>query len=413
MMSKLILFFVLSHVVSFLCSILEAVLLSCTNSYVTLLKKKKSQAGWILEDLKHRIDRPLAAILTLNTSAHTFGAAGVGAQVVELFGNQWLAFASIVLTLTMLYWTEMLPKTIGALYWKKLGPVSAYTIKFLIFLTYPFVVSFEAFARYISKGKTSLEKITQEEIRVVLEEGTQAGAIEAIEQDMVEGIFRLGDRRVGILMTPRLDIQWLDIKDSAIEIHKKIKEFAHTRLPVCDGDLNNLIGFVKTNDILMVSLEGKKIHLKELVHKPIFVPETMRVLKLLEVFKKNTDHIAFVTNEYGNIQGLVTLNDVLESIVGEIPAVGCDLTPYIQPFQEGSWLIDGMTPIDEFKYFFEIEHLPDDQRGNYHTIGGFCMKELGVIPKEGDSFIWQKYKFTILKMDGHRVDLIRMAVTMN
>ena len=310
-MTILLIYYLTSHFVSFTCSILEAVLLCCTNGYIALLKKKKPVIGQILADLKLRIDRPLAAILTINTAAHTFGAAGVGAQVTELYGDKWLAFWSVLLTLTMLFFTEMIPKTLGALYWKKLAPFTAYSVKFLITMTYPFVISFEYIARLLSRGKAQ-EKITEEEIKLILEEGTQAGVIKEIEHDMVESIFRLGNRRINILMIPRMDIEWIDIRISSENLRQRLNASPHNRFPVCDGELDEVIGLVTSKDILNHMLSGGALNLQSVVKPPIFVPENMRVVQLLEIFKKTPDHIALVTDEYGGIQGLITLHDVLE-----------------------------------------------------------------------------------------------------
>lgn len=406
-MGVLLFYYLASHFISFTCSILEAVLLCCTNGYVALLQKKKPAVGKILHDLKLRIDRPLAAILTLNTAAHTFGAAGVGAKVVELYGDKWLAIVSILLTLTMLFFTEMIPKTLGALYWKKLAPFSAYSIKFLIAITYPFVISFEYIARLLSRGKAQ-EKITEEEIKLILEEGTKAGVIKEIEHDMVESVFRLGNRRVNILMIPRMDIEWIDINISQEDLRKKLDSSSHSRFPVCDEELDEVIGLVTSKDILNQMLTSGAVDLKSIVKPPLFVPENMRVIQLLEMFKKTPDHIAIVTDEYGGLQGLITLHDVLESIIGDVPSTS--ILPEIQIVQrkDGSWLVDGMVPIDELKSQFDIDALPEEEKGTYRTLGGFCMRQIGSIPKVGDTFTWNNFRFKIVKMDGRRVDKVLM-----
>jgi putative hemolysin len=404
-MITLIFYFLFSHFISFICSIFESVLLCCTNGYIGLLKKKNPKVGHILEDLKKRIDRPLAAILTLNTSAHTIGAAGVGAKVVELFGNQTLAVASIVLTLTMLYVTEMIPKTLGALHWKKLAPFSAYSIRFLIWITYPFVLSFEYIARFLSHGKQQ-EKITGEEIKLILEEGSQAGVIREAEHDMVESIFRLGNRRVGILMIPRMDIEWLDLNKSTEQLRRQVDQSPHNRFPACDGELDEVIGLVTTKEILNEVLDKGTFDLKTLVKPPLFVPENMRVVQLLDLFKKTPDHIALVTDEYGGVQGLITLHDVLESIVGDVPSTSILPETQIVQRKDGSWLVDGMLPVDELKEHFDIDALPEEEKGNYRTLAGFCMRQIGSIPNVGDTFIWNKFRFKVVKMNGRRVEKV-------
>ena len=404
-MTILLFYYITSHVISFGCSILEAVLLCCTNAYVSLLKKKNPAAGKILGDLKARIDRPLAAILTLNTAAHTFGAAGVGAQVSEMYGDKWLVIVSILLTLTMLFLTEMIPKTLGALYWKNLAPNSAYAIKFLITLFYPFVLAFEYVARLLSRGK-SQEKITEEEIKMILQEGTQAGVIKAIEHDMVESIFRLGTLRINVLMIPRMDIEWIDIRIAPEQLRKKLNSSPHNRFPVCDGELDDLIGLVTSKDILNQMLTKGTLDLHAVIKPPLFVPENMRAIQLLEVFKKTPDHIAIVTDEYGGIQGLVTLHDVLESIIGDVASSSVNSEIQIVQRKDGSWLVDGTLPIDELKDQFDFDNLPDEEKMTYRTLGGFCMKQIGSIPKVGDTFTWNQFRFKIVKMEGRRVDKV-------
>lgn len=404
-MSTLIFYYLISHVISFACSILEAVLLCCTNGYISVLKKKSPKEGKILSDLKLRIDRPLAAILTVNTAAHTFGAAGVGATISEMYGEQWIVWVSIVLTLTMLLFTEMIPKTLGALYWKKMAPSAVYIIKLLIYLTYPFVIAFEFIAKFLSRGKEQ-EKITQEEIRLILEEGNQAGVLKPAEHDMLESIFLLGSRRVGALMIPRVDIEWLDLNEEPNVLRKQVDLSPHNRFPVCDGELDEVTGLVTSKDILNEVLEKGFFDIKTLIKPPLFVPENMRVIQLLEIFKKTPDHVAIVTDEYGGVQGLVTLHDVLESIVGDVPTSSNLPTDQIIQRKDGSWLVDGMIAIDDLKKEFDLDALPSENKRTYRTLGGFCMFQIGSIPSVGDTFTWNRLEFKVIKMEGRRIERV-------
>lgn len=404
-MITLLFYYLASHIVSFVCSILEAVLLCCTNGYISLLKKKNPRAGDILNDLKMRIDRPLAAILTLNTASHTFGAAAVGAGAAELYGDHIVGVVAGIFTLTMLYFTEMIPKTLGALYWKKLAPFSAYLIRGLIFFTYPFVISFEYIARMLAKGRDP-DVITGEEIKHILEEGTRAGVLKEVEYDMVESVFRLGNRRVGVLMIPRMDIEWLDFNEPPEAIRKQVEASHHNRFPVCDGDLDEVVGIVSSRDLFTEILTKGTLDLKLITQPCLFVPENMRIVQLLDLFKKMPDHIAIVTDEYGGVQGLITLHDVLESIIGDVPSTSILPETQITQRKDGSWLIDGMLPIDELKEHFDLDDLPNEEKGAYRTLGGFCMHEIGSIPKVGDTFIWKNLKFKIVKMDGRRVEKV-------
>lgn len=401
-MHALILYFVCSHIISFLCSIFEAVLLSCTHSYVALLKKRGSKAAPLLDKLKSNIDRPLAAILTLNTFSHTIGAAGVGASVVELYGDKWLALASIILTITMLYWTEMLPKTVGALYWKKLAPICARPMQWLIYLTLPFVVTFNLFARFLTKGKTR-EKVTEEDILVALEIGAKAGAIEEAEQEMVENIFRLGDRRVGLLMSPRVDIDWLDLEDPIEEIRDKILASAHHRFPLCKGDIDDVKGIVHAQDLLERAWRGEAIDLKSVALTPLFVNENQHVFELLDQFKEHHVTLAMVTDEYGSIQGMITSGDVMNAIVRDVEE---EAQTQLGQIGTEAWVLEGSYPIDEFKENFHFESLPDEEKARYRTLSGLCMHQLGAIPKRGNVFEIGEYRFEILKVRQRRVEKV-------
>ncbi|NGX45586.1 MAG: Magnesium and cobalt efflux protein CorC [Chlamydiae bacterium] len=403
-MIALIAFFVISHILSFACSIFESVLLSCTHSYISLLKKKGEKAGALLEELKSRVDRPLAAILTVNTISHTIGAAGVGATVVSLYGEKWFALGSVILTLTMLYWTEMLPKTVGALYWKPLAPFCARSIKVLMVITYPFVLSFNLFGRLLARGKR-YDRITEEDIRLALEAGAKAGVIEEAEQDMVENIFRLGDRRVGVLMQPRVDIEWLNVKDPLEEIRTKILSSEHHRFPVCEGDVDQVVGIVHSRQLLARALLKKSIDLRAMIIPPLFVHENLHVFELMDLFKKTQNTMALVTDEYGTIQGMITIGDIFNAIIKDIDQQTGQAAQIIR-VNNRSWLLDGKIPIDEFKEIFHIEELPDEDKARYRTLSGLCMTRLEAVPKKGDTFVIDSMRFEVLKVRKRRVEKI-------
>lgn len=404
-MLQLILYFVISHIISFFCSILEAVLLSCTPAYVALLKKRGLKLAFALDEMKNHIDRPLAAILTLNTVAHTFGAAGVGASVVEVFGEKWVALASVILTLTMLYWTEMLPKTIGALYWKRLTPFFIRPLQILIIFTYPVVMSFNFCARLLAKGKR-LEKISEDDIRIALAEGTQAGVIEEEEQDMVENIFRLGDRRVGMLMCPRVDIEWIDINDPVSKIRENILAFGKDQYVVCDQEIDSVVGIIQTRDLLAQAWGGEGLNLKSRVTPPLFVNENTQVFELLDIFKKKHKTIALVTDEYGTIQDLIRLSDIMKAITKDIDLQIGDETAPIRRINQNSWIMDGKMPIDEFKEIFHFEMLPQEDKARYRTLSGLCMTQLGAIPKKGDVFWVSGHRFEVIAVKKRRVEKV-------
>lgn len=241
--------------------------------------------------------------------------------------------------------------------------------------------------------------VTEEELQVLLEQGTQAGVFEEAEQDMVEGVFSLGDRRVNALMTPRNEIVWLDVNDSAAEIRRKIADSPYSRYPVCVDSLDHILGVVKVKDVLLADVQDGK-QLKQLVRPALFIPETAFGSRALEMFKGGKAEIVLIVDEFGVVQGLLTLSDIMEEIVGDLE-VG---EPQATQRQDGSWLLDGMLPVDEFKDIFKIEQLPDEEE--YETLGGFVMMYLGRIPLTDEQFEWKGLRFEIEDMDDKRVDKI-------
>jgi len=211
-------------------------------------------------------------------------------------------------------------------------------------------------------------------------------------------------------MTPHPDIVWLDVNEPPAELRRKIIASAYSRFPVCRGDLDNLLGIVRTKDLLARALNDQPLDLLNCLRSPLFVPEGMPASKVLQLFRNSKTHIALVIDEYGSIQGLVTLKDLLEAIVGEItPGIAFDNEPEVVQREDGSWLVDGMLPIDEFKELFDLEMLPDEERSGYQTLGGFVMSQLGRIPQAGDHFEWQALHFEVMDMDERRVDKVLVA----
>jgi putative hemolysin len=242
--------------------------------------------------------------------------------------------------------------------------------------------------------------VTEEEIHLLIDQGTQAGVFEESEQDMVEGVFSLSDQRVYSLMTPRPDIIWLDIEDSLDDMRKKISESVVSRFPVRQGSLDAIMGIVKARDLLMRSLNDEPIVLKDLLKPAFFVPETMFASKALEIFKEKGADMLLVIDEFGALQGLLTINDILEEIVGAMEIE----EPQATQRQDGSWLLDGMLEVDEFKEIFNLPGLPHEDE--YETLSGFVMMSLGRMPQPADRFEWHGLKFEVMDMDGRRVDKV-------
>jgi putative hemolysin len=240
--------------------------------------------------------------------------------------------------------------------------------------------------------------VTEEELLVQLDQGTQAGVFEETEQDMVEGVFSLSDQRVNGLMTPRNEIVWLDINDNAAEIRRKVAKSEYSRFPVGEDSLDKVLGVVKAKDLLLADLKDGK-GLKQITRPPLYIPETAFGSHALEMFRESKRELMFVVDEFGVVQGLITLADILEEIVGEFGG-----GPQATQRQDGSWLLDGMLPIDEFKEIFNLRRLPDEEE--YETLGGFVLLQMRRIPKAADLFEWGGLRFEIMDMDGNRVDKV-------
>ena len=266
-------------------------------------------------------------------------------------------------------------------------------VRFLSFST-------ESVLRLLGVKVSAEPPVTEEEIQLLIDQGTQAGVFEESEHDMVEGVFSLSDQRVYSLMTPRPDIVWLDIDDSMEEILKKVVENDFSRFPVRQDTLDVILGIVKTRDLLIPSLRGEPIKLKELLRPAFYVPETMYASRALEILKEKGTDILLVIDEFGGLQGILTINDILEEIVGEMEID----EPQATQRQDGSWLLDGMLEVDEFKEIFDLPPLPHESE--YETLSGFIMISLGRVPQPTDHFEWHGLKFEIMDMDGRRVDKV-------
>jgi len=319
-------------------------------------------------------------------------------------------FAVLIITYLTLIIGELVPKRLALNNPERIAATVAIPMRMLATFTSPVVyllsASTEMVLRLLGIRPSTEPQVTEEEIKVLIEQGTEAGTFEAAEQDMLNRVFRLGDRRVSALMTPRPEIVWLDLDDSSEVNRQTMIDNPHSQFPVCQGDLDNVLGIIKVNDLLSRCLASLPLDLTTTLRRPLYVPESTPGLKILELFKQSGTHLAIVVDEYGVIQGLVTLNDILEEIVGDIPSLDESDEPQALQREDGSWLVDGMLPVEEFWELIDIEELPTEQRGNYHTMGGFIVTQLGRIPNTTDHFEWQGLRFEVIDMDGNRVDKV-------
>jgi putative hemolysin len=330
------------------------------------------------------------------------------------FGRYAEVFSSTIAIIIITYLTivigELVPKQIALNGPEKLAKFVASPMNFLSWLATPINIilgkSTDIMLKVLNIRPSSEPEITEEEIKVMIGEGTKAGTFELEEQNMMERVMRLGDRKIGALMTPRLEVIWLNLEDSLADNRRKIVDSAYSRFPVCQGELDRVLGVIHVADLLSQCLTGTELDFTNNTIQPLFIPENTKGLKVLEQFKESGTHIAMIVDEYGVIQGLVTLNDLLEAIVGDIADIEQPEAPQIFQREDGSWLLDGMLPIEEFLTEFNLPDNAIDRQANYLTLGGFTIHQLGKVPATGDIFEWETYQFEIVDMDGNRVDKI-------
>ncbi|MEH2297445.1 hemolysin family protein [Nostoc sp.] len=323
-----------------------------------------------------------------------------------------LSFGIVVLLITYfsLIVGELVPKRLALNNPERIASIVAIPMQALAAIGSPVVfllsASTDLILRVLGITASTEPQVTEEEIKILIEQGTEAGTFEEAEQDMVERVFRLGDRPVSYLMTPRPDIVWLDLDDSAEENRQKMVDSAYSRYPICQGGLDNVLGVIPVTDLLARSFRGEPLDLTIGLRQPVFVPESTRGLKVLELFKQTITHMALVVDEYGVIQGLVTLNDIMSEIVGDVPSTDGQDQPQAVQREDGSWLLDGMLPVEEFLELFGMEEWQSEERGSYQTLGGFVITHLGRIPAAADYFEWQSMRIEVMDMDGNRVDKV-------
>lgn len=321
-----------------------------------------------------------------------------------------LAFVVGLIAYLSLIFGELVPKRLALNHPEQIAVFIAKPMNFLSKLTAPVVhllsISTEFILRLLGIQASNEPQVTAEEIKVLIEQGTQSGIVEEAEQDIVDRVFQLGDRSVQSLMTPRPEIFWLDLDDTAEENRQQLNQISSTRVLVCQEGLDNVLGFVQVTDLLSQTLSNQPLDLTSSLRRPLFVPENTSVLKILEMFKQTGIHIGIVVDEYGVIQGLVTLNDILLELVGDIPTIDNQDEPQVIQREDGSWLLDGMLGVEEFFQLFELERFAGQSRGSYHTVGGFVITHLSRIPSVADHFEWNGLRIEVVDMDGNRVDKV-------
>jgi len=339
--------------------------------------------------------------------AHWLVSLGVS-QSYASFG----ATALVVITIT--YFSivvgELVPKRIGQSYPETFARLVARPIHLLALATKPFVLllstSTRALLRLMGVKETKGTPVTEEEIHAMLVEGTSAGVIESHEHTMVRNVFRLDDRQIGSLMVPRADIVCLDVDDSFEDNLRHIEESDHARFPVVQGGIENILGVINARQWLARALKDKSQSLREQsLQAPLYVPETITGMELLDNFRLSDVHMAFVIDEYGEVQGIITLQDLIEAITGEFQPRDPETSWAVQR-EDGSWLLDGHIPVPELKDRLGLEEVPEEDRGRYHTLSGMIMLLTGALPRVADVVEWEGWKLEIVDMDGRAIDKV-------
>lgn len=326
--------------------------------------------------------------------------------------SEILSVAIVVLLTTYfsLVIGELIPKRLGMNSPEKIASAVAMPMKAISWLTSPIVkllsASTDVGLKILGIEKSTDPIITEEEIKVWMKQGTQSGIFESAEEDMVTGIFRLGERYIDSIMTPRTEIEWIDLDEPFEMILEQVINSNHSRFPVATGELDNVQGMLLGKDLLSKSLNGAIPSIPDIIQPPLFVPDSTSALKALDLIKEAGAHAALVIDEFSGVLGMVTLYDVLKSIVGSIPTAGEEEEIQILQREDGSWLLDGLLDIDDIKELLGIETLPEEDRVGFQTLGGFMMTMLDSIPEVGQYFDVYNMRFEIVDMDGKRVDKV-------
>lgn len=379
--------------------------------------REAGRALQLADDPNRFLSTVQVGITLVGTCAGAFGGLTIAESIADaLRGTPFLAPYSktiglAVVVLSISYFSLVLgelvpkrlamsnPERIAAAVARPLWVLSAVGVPIVWFLSQ----STEVVLRLLGVGPSPAASVTEEEVRFLLKEGTEAGVFERAEQEMVKRVLRLGDQRAGNLMTPRTDVVWIDAADSPEEVRRVVSEFPHSQYPVCEQTLDNVLGVAHVKDLLADRAARQPFDLRGVLRIPPFLYEGARGLKVLETFKKTGTRVSIVLDEYGSVRGILTPSDILVAIVGDLPTedeVGD--RPIVQR-PDGSWLLDGMLDFSEFRDLFEARRPP---AGEYRTIAGLVLEQLGRIPSSGDAFEWEGLRFEVVDMDDKRVDKV-------
>lgn len=401
----------------------EMAIVSSRKSRLQQMAEKGNKSARLAIELAEKPTRFLSTIqvgiTTISIINGAIGGSSLAASLATQFDKvSWLAAVShplaiviviFIITFITLVLGELLPKRIGLLNAERIAAGVAPAMRVISQIATPIVHllsgTTEGLLRLFGVKSSKEPSVTQEEVREIIDEGTQGGVFEEEQQDMVERVFRLNDRSVSSLMTHRSEMVWLDVDDPQKVNFKKIMESGYSNFLVSKGELDNVVGYARTKDLLAKYIKGEPFDLNAVIKTPLYIPEATTALEIVDKLRNEKAHFALVVDEYGSIAGVVTLTDVLQAIVGDIPWVDNEGKPEFVQREDGSWLVDGKMAVDDLEMLLDVDELPEEE-ANYETVGGLIMAHYDRMPVAGDCFEWNNLSFEVVDMDGHRVDKV-------
>lgn len=355
--------------------------------------------------------------------AGAIGESAIADRLIPVLGEWGLQSSSaraislgvtvLLITLVTLVAGELVPKRLALAYAEPIASILAIPMRWLSVACAPLVwvlsVSTDLVMKVIPARKQA-EGEAEAEVKAILKSGEAKGEFGKAERQIVERVLELGDQRVRQVMVPRNDIDWLDVREGAQRLRVAVATSSHSHFPICDGDLDHLIGVVHIKDLVKNSLITEEIDMRALCRKPLFVPDAAPAIRVLDRFKRSGQHIAFVIDEYGVLVGLITLNDLVESLLGDVAISGGPPDPQVVKRADGSYLLDGMLPTSELRTLMGVESLPKEGQADFDTLGGFVMTYMGRVPATGDRFEFDRFTFEIMDMDRTRVDRVLLSM---
>lgn len=402
-------------------SMSEAAVIAARKARLQQLAEKGSHGAQTALDLAQEPTRFLSTVqvgITLvGVLTGAFGGATIAEQIAALIRPTTLGryadaigfgLVVVVTTYLSLIIGELVPKRLALQSPERIAAAIARPMQALSTITSPLISlltgSTNAVLYLLGVRPSDEPPVTQEEIKTMMQQGMEAGVFVEAEHDMVSGIFRLVDRRAVSLMTPRTGVHCVNLRDSDDEIRTRIKECSFSRLPVCDGDTDHVVGILEAKTLLSRLLAGEPLDIGAVMIEPQVVPENMPASKVLDLFRETGRHLAIVIDEYGGMAGLITMQDLLEEIVGDVE----ENAPQATQRDDGTWLIDGLISVDDFIRLFALDDLPGAHDA-FTTLGGFVMAQIGDIPQAGNTFDWTRLRFEVMDMDGNRVDKVLVS----